>query len=71
MTRSSKTMNLSIPGEIREWVSFAAARYETSMAGYIVQAVRRDMEQSPADVKAAFEAFRATLPSATAEDAAE
>ena len=52
-----KKINLSLDGDLVAWVSFAAARRDTSVTAYINDAIRRDRDGSSEKVKKAFEVF--------------
>lgn len=50
-------VNLTIGGELVDWIAFASALHDMSRTAYINYAIQQDLEYATDDQKAAFEAF--------------
>ena len=57
--KNVRRLNLDMPEDVAAWVAFAAGMRDTSKIAYVVEAIRRDMEDAPQAVKDAFKAFLA------------
>ena len=52
-----KKINLSLDADLVAWVSFAAARKDTSITAYINDAIRSDRDRANEKTAAAYQAF--------------
>ena len=50
-------INLTISGELVDWIAFASALHDMSRTAYINYAIQEEFEYASDDVKAAFGAF--------------
>ena len=52
-----KRLNLDMPEDMAAWVAFMAGMRDVSKISYVCEAIGKDMEAAPQEVKDAFEAF--------------